>query len=398
MIQEDSQRRAVEFDFAPRTRIVFGPGVLTQLGTLAAQLGGHRVLVVSDSGICLAGHIDRAQQLLTDAGLQVSRFEHVVENPSELVVEACAAFARDRNVDLIVGVGGGSSLDTAKGCNFLLADGGRMRDFWGIGKVQNRMLPLIAVPTTAGTGSECQSFALISHEETHAKMACGDSKATPAIALLDPELTRTQPPRVAACTGIDALAHALESAVSRRANQISKIFSREAFANIVGGLRGVFDDGDDLKARGNLLLGASLAGLAIENSMLGAAHATANPLTARYGTTHGQAVGWTLPAVIRFNSADTDAAAEYERLVRAAGLEALRDSGECLARLVEEFVEAGGLADVPPHIAADESEWRSLAGEAATQWTGQFNPRTLDEDDFEGLYRARFHRTVEQIM
>jgi alcohol dehydrogenase class IV len=394
--QEDYRSKQGAFDFAPRTRIVFGLGALAQLGTLASELGGRRVLVVTDSGIAQAGHVDRAERLLSENDLECVRFEEVVENPSESTVEICADFARKSDVDLIVGLGGGSSLDTAKGCNFLLADGGRMRDFWGIGKVRGSMLPLIAVPTTAGTGSECQSFALISHEETHAKMACGDRKATAAVALLDPELTRTQPARVAACTGVDALAHALESAVSRRAGPISQMLSREAFANIVVGLRGVLSNGGDLDARGSLLLGASLAGLAIENSMLGAAHASANPLTVRYGITHGQAVGWMLPAVIRFNSADSDAAAEYDRLVRTAGLPSGEEPAETLARLVEEFVTAGGLAEVPSRVAADEAERQLLAAEAAPQWTGQFNPRALNEADFAELYRTRFDRVVEQ--
>ena len=396
MSHEDYLSQDGTFDFALRTRIAFGVGVLDRLGSLAAKFGGKRVLVVTDRGIAQAGHVDRAEQLLVAGGLECVRFEGVVENPSESVVEACAEFARESDVDLIVGLGGGSSLDTAKGCNFLLADGGRMRDYWGVGKVQNPMLPLIAIPTTAGTGSECQSFALISHEETHAKMACGDPKATAAVALLDPELTGTQPPRVAACTGIDALAHALESAVSRRAGPISKMFSREAFSKIVEGLRGVFRDSDDLEARGKLLLGASLAGLAIENSMLGAAHACANPLTARYGTTHGQAVGWMLPDVIRFNGAEPGAAREYETLVRIGGLGSDFSPVETIARLVEELVMAGGLGDVPAGVAGDEMERQALAAQAATQWTGQFNPRALEETEFAELYRTRFEEVVRQ--
>lgn len=393
---EDNPCHNRSFDFAPRTRIVFGAGSLEQLGALVAELRGRRVLLVTDPGIVRAGHVDRVERLLADRGLECSRFEGVVENPSESTVQACADFARERNADLIVGLGGGSSLDTAKGCNFLLADGGRMRDYWGIGKVRGRMLPLIAIPTTAGTGSECQSFALISHEETHAKMACGDRKATAAVAVLDPELTRTQPPRVAACTGIDALAHALESAVARRAGPISQMLSREAFANISAGLPGVFCDGDDLDARGRLLLGASLAGLAIENSMLGAAHASANPLTARYGTTHGQAVAWMLPAVIRFNGAEPSATAEYRRLLRSAGFECDEEPAETLARLVEDFVAMVGLAESPEHVAANEADWQTLATEAATQWTGQFNPRALCQVDFAELYRTRFEQAVKQ--
>src|SRR5207244_13592387 len=128
-----------------------------------------------------------------------------------LDVEACLEVAHSAGIDAIVGLGGGSSIDTAKGCNFLLTNGGRMQDYWGVGKATRPMLPLIAVPTTAGTGSECQSYALIADEETHQKMACGDPKASARVALLDPTLTVSQPRSVTACTGMDALVHAVET-------------------------------------------------------------------------------------------------------------------------------------------------------------------------------------------
>src|SRR5439155_13420275 len=132
------------------------------------------------------------------------------ENPTTRCGEECVASARSARIDALVALGGGSSLDTAKGCNFLLTNGGTMRDYWGVGKASKPMLPLLAIPTTAGTGSECQSFALISDEQTHQKMACGDPKAAAAIALLDPRLTFSQPARVTSCTGIDAIAHVVE--------------------------------------------------------------------------------------------------------------------------------------------------------------------------------------------
>ena len=134
----------------------------------------------------------------------VARFERVTENPTTEVVDDCVAVARQEQSDFLVGLGGGSSMDTAKGCNFLLTNGGRMEDYWGVGKALRPMLPLIAVPTTAGTGSECQSFALIAHPQTHVKMACGDPKAAARVAILDPELTLTQPAALAAATGMDA--------------------------------------------------------------------------------------------------------------------------------------------------------------------------------------------------
>src|SRR5882672_6856380 len=140
-------------------------------------------------------------------------------------VDICLAVARAARVDAIVGLGGGSSMDTAKGCNFLLTNGGRIQDYWGVGKAGRPMLPFIAIPTTAGTGSECQSAALIADEHTHQKMACLDPKAAARVALLDPVLTLSQPPRVTACTGIDAIAHAVETAVSTRRNPLSLMFS-----------------------------------------------------------------------------------------------------------------------------------------------------------------------------
>ena len=149
-------------------------------------------------------------------------------------------------------------MDTAKGCNFLLTNGGRMEDYWGVGKATRPMLPLIAIPTTAGTGSECQSFALITHPQTHVKMACGDPKAAARVAILDPELTLTQPPAVAAATGMDALSHAIETAVTRRRNPISQMLSREAFRLCARGLGWVFEHPQDVKCPGRRAPGGGL--------------------------------------------------------------------------------------------------------------------------------------------
>ncbi len=206
-------------------------------------------------------------------------------------------------------------MDCAKGINFLYTNGGQMQDYWGVGKAKRPMLPMIAVPTTAGTGSEAQSFALISDAQTHVKMACGDKKAACRVAILDPRLTLTQPPRVTALTGIDAVAHAVETYVTNKRNPISQVFSREAWRLLAANFGRVLEHPGDVTARGAMQLGACFAGLAIENSMLGAAHGLANPLTAHYGIPHGQAVGLMLPHVIRFN-----AAAVGPRLSRTAGV------------------------------------------------------------------------------
>jgi alcohol dehydrogenase len=370
------------FDYQPRTRIVFGHDTLEQVGVLARDLGGKQALLVTDPGIAAAGHPARAASSLEAVGLHVAIYDEVRENPSTTDVDRCAAMARECGADLLIGLGGGSSMDTAKGCNFILTNGGRMQDYWGIGKASKPMLPLIAIPTTAGTGSECQSFALISDEETHQKMACGDPKAAARVAILDPLLTVSQPPRVTACTGIDALAHALETAVTKKRSPLSAMFSREAFRLCFAGLERVLRCADDVEARGLMLLGAALAGTAIENSMLGAAHAAANPLTAKFGLVHGQAVGVMLPAVIAFNAADEVVKALYLEHAAVAGMSSIE---ELIAR-VEELLSLAGMRDSLNFNGALAPALPELAASAAKQWTASFNPRPIAAPDFERLY------------
>ena len=379
------------FDFQPRTRIVFGAAVVDRLGELARTIGTN-ALLVTDPGLVAAGHVERVRRGLDAAGVSVTIFDRVRENPTTREVDQCLEVARAVRPELIIGLGGGSSMDTAKGCNFILTNGGRMQDYWGLGKATKPMLPLIAVPTTAGTGSECQSFALIADENTHQKMACGDPKAAPRLAILDPLLTVTQPRQVAACTGIDAVAHAVETAVTKKRNALSWLYSREAFRLTAANLDRVLQRPDDLEARAAMQLGAAYAGTAIENSMLGAAHSAANPLTARFDIIHGQAVGVMLPHVVRFNAQQPDAAAIYAELAKFAGLVDWRDrveqAVEALIAQLESLLHAGKMAPSLSALNIPPSRLPELAEEAARQWTAQFNPRSLTATDFEAIYAA----------
>lgn len=380
--------RPAPFEVPTRTRLVFGAGTVERLGELARELGALRVLVVTDSGIAAAGHLARARRALEGEGLEVAVYDGARENPTESDAEACAAFAREVRPDLLVGLGGGSSMDTAKAANVLVANGRRMRDYWGYGKVRKPLLPLIAVPTTAGTGSEFQSYALITHDETHQKMACGDPKLAAAVALLDPELTLSQPRRVTANTGMDALAHAVETAVTHKRNASSWTCSREAFRRLGGSFRRVLERPEDLEARAQMQLGAAYAGMAIELSMLGAAHALANPLTARFGVIHGQAVGMMLPHVVRFNAADPAARKAYAELLDSAGLAGAESAaGERLAEALEELLDASGMPRSLEAVGVRPEAIPELAAEAANQWTARFNPRPVAAADLEALYR-----------
>jgi len=380
------------FDYQPRTRVIFGVNSIDRAGELAKTLDARKALLVTDRGIVAAGHARRVQALLEAAGVKVTCFDQVEENPGTRCVERCVEVARGSRIDTIVGLGGGSSMDTAKGCNFILTNGGQMKDYWGLGRATRPMLPLLAIPTTGGTGSECQSFALITDEQTHQKMACGDQKAAARIALLDPALTASQPARVTACSGIDALAHALETLVTKARSPLSLLFSREAFRLAMAGLPRVLASPGDLEARGWMLLGAAWAGTAIENSMLGAAHAAANPLTAHFGLAHGQAVGTMLPHVVRFNAREPAVARAYAEVACAAGLaqpsEAAGVAAEHLAARLEALLEQAGLPRSLHECVAASEDIGGLADEAARQWTAQFNPRAVTAPDFEQLYSA----------
>lgn len=374
-------------EFRAPTRLVVGPGTVARLGELAAEVGARRVLVASDPGIVAAGHTAAGVESLTARGIACEVFSGFSENPSTTDVEAGTTVARGFRPDLLVGLGGGSSMDCAKGINFLFSCGGRMESYRGRGTATGPMLPSIAVPTTAGTGSETQSFALITDPCTGMKMACGDPRAAFRVVILDVTLTLTQPFSLAALTGIDAVTHAVESHVSTAATPASRMFSREAWRLLARGLPAVLADGGPMAARAEVQFGAALAGLAIENAMLGAAHALANPLTARHGIVHGQAVGMMLPHVVRFNA--PSCGERYAELLSAIGIPTeVAAAGERLAAWLDDLVR---LARLKPSLSAAgfaAPDTSALAALAHAQWTAGFNPRPVTAADLAALYEA----------
>ena len=378
---------SLTFGFQAATRLVVGPGTIARLGELARELGGTRALVTSDHGIMAVGHTTAGIESLQAVGITTEVFSAFTENPSSAEVEAGAAMARGFRPDLLVGLGGGSSMDCAKGINFLLSCGGKMQDYRGRGTATGPMLPSIAVPTTAGTGSETQSFAVITDSESGLKMACGDPRAAFRVAILDVNLTLTQPAVLAALTGIDALSHAVESQVCTAATPASRTFSREAWRLLAANLPGIVIDGGTVAARSAVQFGASLAGLAIEHSMLGAAHALANPLTAAHHVTHGQAVGVMLPHVVRFNGPVCGGA--YAELLTDVAISATADeAGATLADWLTGLLATAQLKTSLRACGIDAADVPALAAAAATQWTAGFNPRAVTATDLADLYEA----------
>ncbi len=369
------------------TRVVFGPGAMEQLGRLAAELGFRRALVVTDRGLLAAGHFERAARLLQAAGVSVAGFHDFSPNPDTLEIETGRDAARAAEADSLVGLGGGSSLDCAKGINFLLSNGGRMQDYAGYGKAAKPMLPMIGIPTTTGTGSEAQSYALVSDAQTHVKMACGDPKAAFRVAILDPRLAVSQPPVVRAMTGYDAISHAVETTVTTRCNPVSEAFSREAWRLLAGNYERALAEPGNVDVLGAMLLGAHYAGAAIEHSMLGATHACANPLTARYGTLHGAAIALLLAHVVRWNGGA--AGVRYAELAGATN-GAPQGGAEALAARLEQLAAAGGLPTRLGAAGVPREDLPTLAEAAAQQWTGRFNPRPFDAAGALEIYQCAY--------
>ena len=363
-------------DYQPLGRVIVGPGAINRLGEVVRGLNSSRALLVTDPGLEASGHPQRAERDLAEAGVSVFTFDGVKENPTEKEVLAGVAVAREHAIDCIVAVGGGSSMDCAKGINFLLTNGRKMADYKGHGKATKPMLPSVGVPTTSGTGSEAQSYALITDSSSHMKMACGDKKAAFRVSILDPELTLSQPKMVTAVTGIDAIAHAVESLVCTKANPFSRMCSLAAWKHLEPNFEIVLRDPQNLAARAAMQLGSHFAGMAIEAAMLGVCHSCANPLTAHYGLTHGTAIGILLPHVVRFNAAGGDLYRE------------LNPDAEALANRIADLVRAAGLPTRLKDFGISEGILHLMAVEANEQWTARFNPRPVGEAEILSLYQA----------
>ena len=369
------------FDFRPRTRILFGSGEFARLGEVARELGGSRCLLVADQGMVDAGYTQQAIRSLKARRMEVFAFHDFTLNPTVAMVEQGALYAAPHNVDLIVALGGGSSLDCAKAINLVLTSGGRLADYRGYGKAKHPFLQMLAVPTTAGPGAESQTTAWIVDPASDEKISFGDARMVYRTAILDPDLTLKQPAAVTASSGFDAIAHALETLISTRRNAASECFSREAWRLLSTNFERVLKNPEDVNARGTMLVGSHFAGLAVENASLGAAHACAEPLRATYRLSHGAALALVLPAVIEWTASDDD-------VMLPPDIFTLPDFD--LPGHLRKLAQRAGLPISLHEAKIPEGALPRLADAAATQWTGKFSPRKLDAEAALEIYRSAF--------
>ena len=380
------------FTFLSVPRIVVETGGLDRLGTLMAGLGAKRVAIVCDRGIVEGGLAARARSALTAAGLTARVLDGVQADPPVAVVRAILAAARDFAADGVVGLGGGSSLDTAKLVALLLRSGQAVEELYGQDKAQGPRLPLIQVPTTAGTGSEV-TWASVVTSERNEKQAIYAPQLLPDIALLDAGLTLGMPPRVTAATGLDAMVHAVEAYTSRtRKNPVSDALAVKALALLGGNLRRVVADGTDLPAREAMLEGAMLAGMAFVNASVAAVHALSYPLGARFHVPHGHSNALVMGPVFRFNlPAAAEAYAELAPcLLPGRRFASAQEAAEAFVAALEELAGSVGLETRMSQLGVTEADLPGMAEEVVggLQRLLANNPRDMVREDVVAMYRA----------
>ena len=290
------------FTFFCPVKLIFGQPMAEALPPVLADIGAQRVLLLSDAGLARIGLAGQVEALLRDAGQQVATFLEVKTNPTVADVEAALAVAQAADVDALVAVGGGSVIDVGKAVGLLMTNGGRYADYQWLGQpIRRAILPLVAAPTTAGTGSEMTKVAVIEDEETHSKRGVLSPQLFVRAAILDPALTASLPPGLTAATGADVLGHALEAYAGRRANPVTDTLALDAARRAWRNLPHATQNGQDRAARREMLLASALAGWAFDQSGLGIIHALAGPLTAQYGLHHGLCIGLLLPYGLAYN-------------------------------------------------------------------------------------------------
>ncbi len=379
------------FSFRAAGEITFGTGSVDRLGAAVRKAGGKKVLVVVDPGFAKTGSFMKITRSLEREGLPFVLFDQVEPEPRTVVADRGGEAARKEKCDFVLGVGGGSAMDTAKAAAILATNGGQARDYQGLDKVPRPGLLKGMIPTTAGTGSEVTFTAVFINEEEQKKAGINSPHLFPEMSVLDPELTLSLPPAVTAFTGMDALAHAVESYTSKAAHSLSEMFSLEGIHLIGRSLRRAVEKGSDLDARSDMLLGSLLAGIGLANAGVTAVHSLSYPLGGRFRVPHGVGNGLLLPAIMEYNALSLPE--KFARIAGAMGegVEGLPvRQGALLA--VESVKRLARDVQVPLRLSdlgIPESAFPGMA-EEALQVTRPLenNPRPVSLEDAVRIYRS----------
>lgn len=372
--------RTPTFRYDLPTSVEFGNGSVRLIADRVKQFGGTRVLIVSDPGVVKAGIVERVVEPLVDASLPFIQYADVESDPAIESVEKGIRVAKEGQCDLVIGVGGGSALDTAKAVGLMLGNDGSVRDYIGINKVPHRGAPVIAIPTSAGTGSEITIWSVLTDRQANAKVSVGSVHNCPSLAICDPELTVTLPAHITAATGLDALTHAVESYVNKATQPISEALARRAIELISSNLRLAVVQGDNLEARYGMLLGSLMAAMAFNPTRLGLSHALAMPLGAQFHIPHGVVNAILLPEVMQFNIiGNVQKYADIAVIMSGMSVPAdktLRELAEDSVGAVRLLRSDVRLRETLSDYGVQETDLPSVAAEAMLSGNVPVNPRT----------------------
>jgi alcohol dehydrogenase class IV len=390
--REETAMTAVNATIASPRALLVGGGTVRQIAELLGKFGLSRPLVVSDPIMVSTGLVRRALDPLVEAGMAVTVFSDTVSDPTDTVIEAGVAELRAGKFDCLVGFGGGSPIDTAKAMAILAAGGGKMRDYKAPVAADKGALPIIAIPTTAGTGSECTRFTVITDTERDEKMLIAGLGALPLAAIVDYELTYTVPARTTADTGIDSLTHALEAFVSKRANPFSDALALSAMELIGTHVRTAYAEPRNAAAREGMMLGATQAGLAFSNASVALVHGMSRPIGAHFHVPHGLSNAMLLPAITRYSVPGAEA--RYAEAARRIGFAAPQDTDSTAAAKLVSGLEALNKELSVPTPAAygiKEADWNGkmdlMAQQALASGSPANNPRVPQAAEIVALYR-----------
>ena len=374
-----------EFYFSLSQNIIFAPGAALRLPELIKALGGSRIMVATGPRVAASRPVAAAIEMLRQSGIAVSVFTDIEANPSLETVDKLAEAYKKAGAQVIAAIGGGSPMDAAKAASIVAKYGGRCRDYAAPGSIPGRGEPVIAVPTTAGTGSEVTSFAVITDHSRQVKISMSSPCMMPDYALLDPELLSTMTARVAAATGADALVHAVESYISLVASPVTEALCEKAIGLIGGAIRSFTANRGDMEAASDMIVGSALAGMAFDKTKLGDVHAMSHPVSAHTGAAHGEANAVLLPVVLEFNAlADRG---KYARIFELLGEEPGPGfTPYMLPRLIHAALDCLGLPDTLSELGVTPDAALDCAADAMTSGNIPINPRTTTERDIEDMY------------
>jgi alcohol dehydrogenase class IV len=383
---------AINMNFASPRLLLVAAGAVRQAADVLAKFGLSRPLVVTDPFMVSSGHVRNCLDPLDAAGVAFTVFSDTVADPTDTVIEAGVAELRKSDFDCLIGFGGGSPIDTAKAMAILAAGGGKMRDYKAPFAADKGALPVIAIPTTAGTGSECTRFTVITDTERDEKMLIAGLGALPLAALVDYELTYSVPPRTTADTGVDSLTHALEAYVSKRANPVSDALALSAMSLIGANIRTAYSEPRNAQAREAMMLGATEAGLAFSNSSVALVHGMSRPIGAHFHVPHGLSNAMLLPAITRFSVSGAEA--RYAEAARRIGFAASTDhDATAAAKLITglETLNKDLSVPTPADYGIDEATWKGkmalMAEQALSSGSPANNPRVPTASEIVELYQ-----------